>query len=56
MLQYSYNKIIIVVTNFIILKFFSAQFVHPGTLELDVLFYLDIIFSWKTLSVLKTAL
>ena len=29
--QYSYNDIIIV-TNFIILEFLSAQFAHPGAL------------------------
>ena len=29
---YSYNNIIIIVTNVIILEFLSAQFVHPGSL------------------------
>ena len=30
--QYSYNNIIIVVANVIILEFLSALFVHPGAL------------------------
>ena len=30
--RYSYNNIIIIVTNVIILEFFSARFVHPGAL------------------------
>ena len=28
--QYSYNTVIIIVTNIIILEFLSARFVHPG--------------------------
>ena len=36
-LPYSYNNIIIV-TNVIILEFFSAQFVHLGALQLFYLF------------------
>ena len=38
MLQYSYNDIII--TNAIILEFFSAQFVHPAALQLTILSFL----------------
>ena len=37
-LPYSYNSIIIIVTNVIILEFLSAQFVHLGAL---LLFYLS---------------
>ena len=33
MLQYSYNNFIIIVT-VILLEYFSARFVHPGTLQL----------------------
>ena len=36
MSQYSYNNIIIV-ANAIILEFLSAQFVHPGALQLMIL-------------------
>ena len=36
--QYSYNNIIIIVTNVIILEFLSARFVHPGTLQLNTFF------------------
>ena len=32
MLRYSYNNIIIIVTNVIILEFVSTRFVHPGAL------------------------
>ena len=39
MLQYSYNDIIII-TNVIILEFFSAQFVHPAALQLTILSFL----------------
>ena len=31
-LSYSYNNIVIIVTNVIILEFLSAQFVHLGAL------------------------
>ena len=34
MLRYSYNNIIITVTNVTILELLSAQFVHPGNLEI----------------------
>ena len=37
-LPYSYNSIIIIVTNVIILEFLSAQFVHVGALLLFYLF------------------
>ena len=36
--QYSYNNIIIIVANVIILEFLSARFVHPGTLQLNTFF------------------
>ena len=39
MLQYSHNKIIIIVTKFMILEFLSARFVHPGTLQLIILLF-----------------
>ena len=32
MLRYSYNNIIIIVTNFIMLEFLSAQFIYSGAL------------------------
>ena len=37
-LPYSYNNIIVIVTNVIILEFLSAQFVHLGALLLFYLF------------------
>ena len=40
MLQYSYNNFIIIVT-VILLEYFSAQFVHPGTLQLTHIFFLN---------------
>ena len=36
--RYSYNNIIIIVTNVFILEFLSAQFVHPGALPPFYLF------------------
>ena len=39
-LYLSYNKIIINVTNVIILEFLSARFVHPGALQLIILSFL----------------
>ena len=38
MLRYSYNNIIITVTNVITLKFLSAQSVHPGALRNFIFF------------------
>ena len=35
--RYSYNDIIIIITNVIILEFLSARFVHPGAPELTIL-------------------
>ena len=40
MLPYSYNTII-VVSNIIILEFLSAQFVHPGALQLIILSFFN---------------
>ena len=40
MARYSYNNIIINVTNVIILEFSSARFVHPGAPQLMTLSYL----------------
>ena len=37
--SYSYNNIIFIITNAIILEFLTAQFVHPGALQLTVLFF-----------------
>ena len=31
--QYSYNNIIIIETDVLVLEFFSTRFVHPGTLQ-----------------------
>ena len=39
MLRYSYNNIIFIVTNVVILEFFSAEFVHPGILQLTILYF-----------------
>ena len=41
MLRYSYNKIIIIiiVTNIVILEFFSAPFAHPAALLPFYLFF-----------------
>ena len=39
--QYSYNNIIIIVSNVIILEFLSAQFVHAGTRQLNILSFLN---------------
>ena len=39
MLRYSYNNIIVIVTNVVILEFFSALFVHPGILQLTILYF-----------------
>ena len=40
MLWRSYNNIIIIVTNAIMLGFLSVQFVHPGMLQLNISYYL----------------
>ena len=37
--QYSYNNIIIIATNLIILEFLSTRFVHPGALLRFSFFY-----------------
>ena len=39
MLRYSYDNIIVIVTNVVILEFFSAPFVHPGILQLTILYF-----------------
>ena len=39
--HYSYNNIIIVVTNVIILELLSARFVHPGYLQLNILSFFN---------------
>ena len=40
MLRYNYNKIIIIVTNFITLDLLSARFVLPGAPQLTMLSFL----------------
>ena len=39
MLRYSYDNIIVIVTNVVILEFFSAPFVHPGILQLTISYF-----------------
>ena len=39
--HFSYNNIIIVVTNVIILELLSARFVHPGYLQLNILSFFN---------------
>ena len=39
--RYSYNNIIIIVTNFIILEFLSPLIEHPGALQLTILSFFD---------------
>ena len=41
MLRYNYNNIISIVINIAILEFLSARFVHPGTLPLTILFFVN---------------
>ena len=38
---YSYNNIIIIVTNFVILEFLSPLIEHPGALQLTILSFFD---------------
>ena len=40
MLQYSYNNMIIIITNVIILDFLFYRFVHPGARQLTILYFL----------------
>ena len=40
--QYSYNNIIIIVTNVIMLEFLSVWFIHPGALLPFYLFYQEL--------------
>ena len=40
MSRYSYNNIIIIITNVIILEFLSARFVHSGASQLMILSFL----------------
>ena len=47
MLQYSYNNIVIIVTNAIWLEFLSARFVHPGTLQLTILSFFTGVRTWN---------
>ena len=37
--RYSYNNIIVITTNFIILEFLSARFVHPGARQVTIFFF-----------------
>ena len=39
MLWYTYNNIIVTVTNAIILEFLSARFLHSGALQITILFF-----------------
>ena len=41
MLRYSYNNIIVIVTNVATLEFLSARFVHLSALELTILSFFD---------------
>ena len=41
MLRYSYNNVIIIVTNVIMLEFFSARFVRLGPLQLTILSFFN---------------
>ena len=40
MLGYSYNNVIIIITNVVLLEFLFARFVHPGALQLTILSFL----------------
>ena len=41
MLRYSYNNVIIIVTNVIMLEFFSARFVRLGPSQLTILSFFN---------------